>query len=717
MKRIILFLMIISIIFTTACGANTATSTNKEQEQFTYEAKEIYSTDGGKGISSVAMGGNGELAVYNYYEKKIYIFNKNGARTGEIEAGENWDGLLVFDKDNKLYVLLQSLEKNENKENVLLKRQLRIYDVQSDNLEEQSDIVEIKGESKYLIGETIDKIEIDSKGNIYCLKVNEEVEVLNIKLKNVTTLQGKKFLDIDIDEEDNIIVLCYDSGSEVYIEKISGKAHKSIWKKSYNQSDTPESIFYNMKNKTLYALNSQGLVSSDDKGSIKASIAKRENLEGMDSIFRFIVDKEENVYVLRKSGSSIKIIEFVKTQVGESLVNAIAKKEINVYFYSPYPNSIRKETMSIIDKFHKTYPDIHVNFTETNDLNLLNTEILADVLFGYYYVKDYISKNLLTDLDEVAKKDADFRMDDYIDNIIEASRYKGKLYIIPVLYDIPCYLGNKELLEKNNIDLDIDWTWRDFYNAINKANKKGEKYYGIPKIIEDEDYWFKDTIRDIFDHTIDWDKKETKFESKEFLDTIKLLKEIKNGNRYIHPEAQTPIHEGRNKELIGNETLFVPGWPGIYRNLISFSLYPGGIAVLPAPRSEYSDSIVFLSYNASILEGSSKKEEAWSFIKYLLSEDIQLYLSEGSMVINKEADKKRLALIEEKYKKYNRFNKDNMEALNEIKNSLSKNTVLGVPDELFNIIWEEIKTYLSGSKSAEETVKVVQNKVDLYLNE
>ncbi|HCJ56520.1 MAG TPA: hypothetical protein DHV55_03405 [Clostridiaceae bacterium] len=87
------------------------------------------------------------------------------------------------------------------------------------------------------------------------------------------------------------------------------------------------------------------------------------------------------------------------------------------------------------------------------------------------------------------------------------------------------------------------------------------------------------------------------------------------------------------------------------------------------------------------------------------------------MVINKEADKKRLALIEEEYKKYNRFNKDNMEALNKIKSSLSKNAVLGVPDELFNIIWEEIKAYLSGSKSAEETAKVIQNKVELYLNE
>ena len=110
MKRVILFFIVISLIFTTACGINTAKGTDKEQEQFTYEAKEIYSDNGSKGISSIAMGSNGELAIYNYYEKKIYIFDKGGSKTGEAEVGENWDGLLAFDKDNKLYVLLQYRE-------------------------------------------------------------------------------------------------------------------------------------------------------------------------------------------------------------------------------------------------------------------------------------------------------------------------------------------------------------------------------------------------------------------------------------------------------------------------------------------------------------------------------------------------------------------------------------------------------------------------------
>ncbi|SHI74842.1 hypothetical protein [Lutispora thermophila] len=41
-------------------------------------------------------------------------------------------------------------------------------------------------------------------------------------------------MDIAIDEEDNMIGSCYDSSSKLYIEKMSDKNHKTIWKKEYD---------------------------------------------------------------------------------------------------------------------------------------------------------------------------------------------------------------------------------------------------------------------------------------------------------------------------------------------------------------------------------------------------------------------------------------------------------------------------------------------------
>jgi len=48
---------------------------------------------------------------------------------------------------------------------------------------------------------------------------------------------------------------------------------------------------------------------------------------------------------------------------------------------------------------------------------------------------------------------------------------------------------------------------------------------------------------------------------------------------------------------------------------------------------------------------------------------------------------------------------------------LNKNDAFTFSDEFFDFIWIEVESFLKNEKSAEETAKVVQNKVELYLNE
>jgi multiple sugar transport system substrate-binding protein len=139
--------------------------------------------------------------------------------------------------------------------------------------------------------------------------------------------------------------------------------------------------------------------------------------------------------------------------------------------------------------------------------------------------------------------------------------------------------------------------------------------------------------------------------------------------------------------------------------------------LLPWPWGEYTDIRPFDAYNVSINSRSQVKEEAWEFVKFLLAEDTQFYLSERNFAVNRKADEKRIAVFDEELEKYNLLGEDNIKAISYIKNSINKNRALGVPDELFNTIWNEIKIYLSGSRSIEETAKVIQNKVELYLNE
>ncbi|SHI74490.1 extracellular solute-binding protein [Lutispora thermophila] len=715
MKRTILFFMVISIIFTTSCGANTATVNNIEQEQFTYETNEIYSASGSKGVSSVAMGKNGELAVYNYYEKKIYIFDKDGTKVGETEVGEDWEGLLAFDNDNKLYVLLQHREKNEKNENVLLKRQLQIYDNQGNAVETQSGISEIKGESRYLTDETVERIEVDNHGNIYCLKVSQEVEVLDNKLKNIAMLQGKKFLDIALDEEDNLIGLCYDNGSQVYIEKVSGKDHKSIWKKEYGSDEEPKAIFYNKSTKTLYGFNEKGIFKYDDKGNIKGYIADAAQLSGLDNIYRFIVDEGEKIYIFGKDGSQSRLLTYIKTEKKEQ--EETEKKEIRLYSYYPNDDHIHQSMINVIRKFEQKYPDIKIKFEAHDNLQQINTELLTgkgpDILCGKYPAMGYITKGVFLDLNQMINEDSEFNREDYNEAVIEGSKYGDALYIMPITYIKQFYIGNKKLLEDNKIEVDIEWTWRDLYEIMEKVKSKG--IYAAP--IYPEEYILSRLVKDGLDYYIDWEKKEARFDFKEFRETLRLLKNIKSGN-FEHPEAEPYPRNGRNMELLLNNTLFYPDFhSGKYESVYIHSPYSDNIILLPRPKPEYGDTKAFIAYNAGINSKSKYKDEAWEFIKFLLRDDIQSYIGEKDIPVNKRAGEKVLENQLERMRKYG-FDADaNLQAFKDINSSLNKNEALEVPDELFNTIWEEIKTYLSGNKSEDEVVKVMQNKVELYLNE
>jgi len=78
----------------------------------------------------------------------------------------------------------------------------------------------------------------------------------------------------------------------------------------------------------------------------------------------------------------------------------------------------------------------------------------------------------------------------------------------------------------------------------------------------------------------------------------------------------------------------------------------------------------------------------------------------------------RLLEIQLERMKKNGFDADaNPQAFKDISSSLNKNEALEVSDELLSTICEKTIVYLSSSKSEEEVVKAIQNKVELYINE
>ncbi|HCJ56516.1 MAG TPA: hypothetical protein DHV55_03385 [Clostridiaceae bacterium] len=614
-------------------------------------------------------------------------------------------------------MLTQEYERNGDNEIIKIKRQLHIYSQENEEIAYESEIKEI-GNSENVKDEIIRKIKIDSRGNIYTLKLNGSIEIFDEKLNNLHKLEKDTYWDMDLDENDNLITLRYTKTYEKILEGMDTKKYSVIWQKEYPKEQGPYMIYYNKDTKTLYGLNRSIISKYDVEKDAISKLLDYSKLSAVEYVDAIAVDKDEVIYVCGSFKDESKLFQYIKTDEKTAAANDI-KKEINFEArdYVNYFSNAAKQ-------FEKENPQIKVNVTNIVDIpyeeysERLNTELMVgkgpDIICGFgYYTKDYMDKGLMVNMDEMIKTDEEFHINDYYSSIIDGSRYNDCLYTLPLTYLFDCFVANEKLLEEKGIEISDDWTWKDFYKAVTTD----KRCYAIPQFEHDENYGLEDLIKDDADYYIDWKKKIARFDSKEFLAALKLLKSIKI--KFMHPEADASRRDADNLSKLEEAVLFYPMYIGRYLDLNFFSRYSNGKIVLPSPKGEYSDAKTFKSFNASINDGSKNKEEAWKFVKYLLSEEIQFYISENDFVINKKADERRISEYLAKMKETNRLEESNayVENLNIIRSNLNNNSSFVPQDELFNTIWEEIKVYLSGSRSAEETAKTIQNKVELYLNE
>ena len=75
----------------------------------------------------------------------------------------------------------------------------------------------------------------------------------------------------------------------------------------------------------------------------------------------------------------------------------------------------------------------------------------ADIFFGSYFDMDFenlADKGALVDLYELIDADEDIGREDFIQSILNAMEYKGKLYAVPHDFSLYTIVGKKSLLEK-----------------------------------------------------------------------------------------------------------------------------------------------------------------------------------------------------------------------------------------------------------------------------
>lgn len=325
----------------------------------------------------------------------------------------------------------------------------------------------------------------------------------------------------------------------------------------------------------------------------------------------------------------------------------------------------------------------------------------------------YVQKNMLVNLYNYMDKDSEFKKEQYYQNILESSQDGDGLYAMPFSFVLDAITGNKELLDKAKIEIgDQTWTWDDFKEISKKLKEQaGEDYVAFVNLFPVQ--LLADYIEANYDKLIDQGK--ANFDSDLFRDMMKQIKSL-----YDEGVLKAEFTYDYSKTLFNNANLLDPTMG------LSQILDPKlNLFQRPTVNGESSGTSFKSYFTLGINSKSKVQDEAWNFIKFMLSEEMQSSPTLLSFPIHKGVVEKQvkdaeqqavagtLPLLEQKFDAKTVESK--IQELKRLIDGASKK--LSSDQKVVSIALEGFDSYMSGQKSAEDVSKLIQNRVNTYINE
>ena len=345
--------------------------------------------------------------------------------------------------------------------------------------------------------------------------------------------------------------------------------------------------------------------------------------------------------------------------------------------------------------------------------DIINNDIPDIILMDQLDISAYIMKGLFTDMRQIADADPEFDLNGISEYIIDAFTYKDCLYTIPAGIT-QSVLFSDEKLEK------LDY---NEFMSLDSGDKDLFPYYHL-----DYDNISGSVLLPYYTEHVDLENKKCDFDNDEFISLIKFLKEEGITKEEAEEITESDNSQNREDKLVGADISCLNDFFNVTER---YSDRPSVEYVSGWPSDKGGTRLISPVLSFGITSSSEHKENAWEFIKYVInsmnsnySYGQYTYSSSNDAIsiscISSDSSVMKSQIDEEIKNSYNdtyiNFTSDDENAYRSIY------TLPAVTDVMYRkvseIVNNELLTYFySDDLAAEETAKVIQNKVSLYLNE
>ncbi len=601
--------------------------------------------------------------------------------------------------------------------------------------------------SKYLgqVFEASDGRLIITVGSSYLLTLNADGSFVNV----VKLPENKSPNDMALLDSDTLRITAWDwSGTEGKIEIID----YSISKNDFKTVDTLSA------NHSVQMADDGTIYINDYSVVSKYDLEKKEEIPLLDFI-NSDINSDRIAGIYPAGNDEFYTFEYDTSWEDRALLHltpAGAGEVVEKYIITLAANTLDGQLKSMIIDYNRSSKDyrivVKVYGWEEKDTERLDLDILSgnapDIVCidGTFDLTKYETKNIFTDLGQFLDTDDEVSRDTLLENILKACERNGKIYRLPVTF------GVQSLVMKKSIVGDKEYITFDDVLSMMKA------FEGAVFLREtDRERIMDSVLPSILEDFIDYENGKSNFSDgsfKAFLEFAKTLPPKIDFNTY-YDDIDWEAYENDFKE---NRALAQNNYISSF-NSLEWLEEQFGETIVPIgfPTSKGEPHALNFATQFAISEKSIYKNEAWSFIKMLLGKEYQTeYI--WSFPVNKEVfnTKKEEVITNTK----SRYEKEEMEDDDYIIDDdmvvmpRVEDSMIGLPnprpetasdpeklqsvldliesvatiastttrtthhnDPVLDIITSDTAAFFDGKKSAEETAKTIESRVNLYLSE
>ena len=418
--------------------------------------------------------------------------------------------------------------------------------------------------------------------------------------------------------------------------------------------------------------------------------------------------------------------------------------KINIAYFSQMPEYIPTEGGGSLIVLPDADPPAEVDYISRVSAQMMSDrgpDILAMDVLPYY---KYADGGFLEDLRGYMEADADFNAGLYRSNIIEAMRYKGGQYVMPLDFGYMFMAFDPEVVDAATVSklrTKDTWTWQELVGLIREQYAADDSDARAFNFTESAPDAFRRLLYpNDYDLFVDLENRKAHFDDGRFARLLDELEALRRDD-YFRPEfssedelIQDILYSTRDYYYRFDIDMSVKYWfvdrgPGTVRD-------PGRDAFAGLVANDAGQVLVRNYQSYGINANSKNKALAWAFLKCLLGDEMQQSYNLLGLPVNNAAflEKAKVNLtlqpnmivLEE-----GGYGVDGYQDVTDEKTLQAYEDYLAFQEEIIpclnhypivdriitDMVDKETALFFDGTKSEQEVADTLQRRVQLYLDE